>query len=491
MGVQPQSGAGDPQAAVLRFQAELRLQPDALEPLLGLGLAQLAAGNPAAASEPLLTALLLHPDSADAHAAMGRALRLLGDAEGALACLEEALRLRPADPGFQLQQGRVLVDLARFEAAAACFRQAVAGDPALLEAWANLGAALQILGDLEGSAEASSRALQLDPEHANARCNLGLVQLLQGNYEQGLANCEHRFRRAGGLGLLKAQPPCARWQGGQLPADQRLLLVAEQGLGDTVQFSRYLPRLRRLGLAVEICAQEALHGLIRHSGIDAAPLSPEQANGWSHGTWLPLLSLPRLLGVEAHDPLESAPYLRAPAERRHHWAGRLATEPRPLIGIHWQGNPRQETTGLRGRSLPLAQFAALAAACGEGRLLSLQKGPGAEQRQDCSFTRCFVACQEEIDQAWDFLDALALISCCDLVITSDSCVAHLAGAMGHPTWLLLAAVPDWRWGLEGERTAWYPSLRLFRQHQAGDWSELMGRVVAALPRFLAERELAG
>jgi ADP-heptose:LPS heptosyltransferase len=126
------------------------------------------------------------------------------------------------------------------------------------------------------------------------------------------------------------------------------------------------------------------------------------------------------------------------------------------------------------------------AACAGGSLLALQKGPGAEQRQACSFADRFVACQDAVDRAWDFLDAVALIALCDLVITSDSCVAHLAGAMGHPTWLLLASVPDWRWGLEGEQSGWYSSLRLFRQRQAGDWHELMQRVEATLPAYLAK-----
>lgn len=472
MGGQPPPGPGDPLAPA---------QPDDLETLLARGQALLAAGNPAAAADPLLSALLLHPDSADAHGWMGRALRALGHWEEALHCLHSALRLRPQDPDLELQQGRVLGELGRFEEAAASFTRAVEGNPGLLDAWANLGAAQHILGDLEGSAEASKRALELDPEHANARCNLGLVQLLQGDYGNGLANVDDRFRRAGGLGLLKAQPPCERWQGEGLPIGQPLLLVCEQGLGDTVQFMRYLPRLRRQGLEVEFCAQEPLHGLIRQSRVDPAPLSPEQANGWNRGTWLPLLSLLRLLGVQAHEPLETGPYLPVPEARRQFWHDRLADEPRPIIGIHWQGDPRQETTGLRGRSLPLAQFEAVAAACGDGRLLALQKGPGAEQMESCPFREQFVACQEQIDQAWDFLDAVALIACCDLVISSDSCLAHLAGAMGHPTWLLLAQVPDWRWGLAGERSAWYPSMRLFRQRQAGDWAELMERVAAALP----------
>lgn len=137
---------------------------------------------------------------------------------------------------------------------------------------------------------------------------------------------------------------------------------------------------------------------------------------------------------------------------------------------------------LQGRSLPLEALAPLAAAF-EGSLLSLQKGPGSEQLASCSFRQRFVRCQEQVEAAWDFDDAAALIAACDLVLTTDTAVAHLAGGMGHPTWLLLQHVPDWRWGLEGESTFWYPSLRLFRQRQRGDWADVIARVAAELGRL--------
>ena len=150
-----------------------------------------------------------------------------------------------------------------------------------------------------------------------------------------------------------------------------------------------------------------------------------------------------------------------------------------IIGINWKGNPKTEKSTLQGRSLELEFFAPIAS-CSQISLLSLQKGTGSEQLKTCSFKDRFVSCQDQINDAWDFLETAAIIANCDLVITSDTSVAHLAGGMGKTTWLLLHKVPDWRWGLEGDSTFWYPSMRLFRQKKRGDWNEVMERVAEAI-----------
>ena len=161
------------------------------------------------------------------------------------------------------------------------------------------------------------------------------------------------------------------------------------------------------------------------------------------------------------------------------------------MGLHWQGNPEAERRdSARGRSLPLALLEPLAGIPGL-RLLSLQKGPGAEQLARCSFRSAFHPGQAAVDDAWDFLDTAAIAGCCDLIISADSGLVHLAGGLGLPLWLLLQQVPDWRWGLDGEDSHWYPSLRLFRQRRSGDWPELIARLVDRLqgeiPRLLAAR----
>jgi len=280
--------------------------------------------------------------------------------------------------------------------------------------------------------------------------------------------------------LPHAQPRSQRWCG-DLPSNgsKDLLVVSEQGLGDTLQFMRYVIALRQKGANVSICAQEKLHTLIKASGIDQSPLKSQQACNISHGEWIPLLSVPRYLDVSPDNPIIAEPYIKTTNELVTKWNNILSAEQRPIIGLNWQGNPEAEKTGLRGRSLPLEAFAPIAEHT-NASLLSLQKGFGSEQLQTCSFKQRFVKCQHQVDKTWDFLETAAIIANCDLVITSDTAVAHLAGGMGKATWLLLKKVPDWRWGLFGNTTFWYPSMRLFRQQERNDWHEVLQRVTEAL-----------
>ena len=221
------------------------------------------------------------------------------------------------------------------------------------------------------------------------------------------------------------------------------------------------------------------HTLIQASDIDSSPLTPEQADQVSEGQWLPLLSVPRLLEVSPSNPIVTEPYIKTTEEFNTKWAEILGGEERPVVGINWQGNPNVEKAELRGRSLALETFAPIASKI-KTSFVSLQKGFGSEQLATCSFKHRFVNCQEQINQTWDFLETAAIIANCDLIITSDTSVAHLAGGMGKNTWLLLTKNPEWRWGIEGDKTFWYPSMRLFRQKERGNWNEVIEQVAEAL-----------
>jgi tetratricopeptide (TPR) repeat protein len=365
------------------------------------------------------------------------------------------------------------------DAAIASYRRALTHKPGYAAAHNNLAIALQERGDLGQAADHYRQAIALQPDLANAHANLGVLLLLQGQYATGWAEYGWRHAMADAGWGLHVRPHTPPWDGRSLQPGETLLLVCEQGLGDTLQFMRYAPHLRRQGIAVRLCAQPPLHGLIRASAIDPAPIAPAQVDPDRADPWLPLLSLPGILGVSAANPLVREPYLHPPPERLERWRQRLADESRPLVALTWQGNPVPERSTLRGRSLPLETFAPLAVACG-GTFLSLQKGFGAEQLESCSFRDRFARCQDEVSATWDFLDAAAILACCDLVISSDTALAHLAGGLGLPTWLLLRDLPDWRWGLEGDASFWYPSLRLFRQRRRGDWDEVIDRVAGAL-----------
>lgn len=473
---------GDLRGSCEAYSQLTQLLPQLPEAHHNLGVVLRQLGDLPGACACCFRAVELAPDDPEAHYNLGLVQAELGEAQAAAASYRRALALRPDDPGALNNLGGVLWQLDELEEASDCCLQLLRRNPMDAQAHLHLGLLHWENGELQAALECFDQALAMDPHHAEAERNRGMVLLCLDNAAEGWPAYEARLLCADLAKLLSAWPPLPLWQGpgSEAPGpENRLLLVAEQGLGDSLQFMRYLPGLRQRGWEVQLCAPQKLHGLIRSSGIDPAPLLPEQAQLLSSGSWLPLLSLPLHLGVSRAQPLHQEPYLRTRSELIARWHQRLATAPRPLIGLNWQGNPRKETGNFRGRSLPLEAFAPLASSWG-GSLVALQQGPGSEQLASCSFRDRFVACQEQVSASPDFLETAAVIANCDLVISSDTAVAHLAGGMGHPTWLLLKKVPDWRWGLEGEHSPWYPTLRLFRQRERGNWPEVMERLAAAL-----------
>ena len=462
----------------------------------------------------LRDALELWPDYPEAHNNLGVALKALGHYDSAIASYEKALELRPCYPDACNNLGNAFMAQGRVEEAIERFNGAIMHNPGYEQAYSNLAIALNEKGDVDASIQSCLKALEINPKYpdayfnlgvglyqkgditasvaayrkaiainpsfAKARWNLSLAMFLDGDYENGWVYYEWRNGESlGGFKGLHARPPCSLWNGCMADLAKQILLVCEQGLGDSLQFMRYVTALRSNGVEVSLCAPPKLHSLIRASGIDPAPLTPDQASHVAQGQWLPLLSLPRHLKVGPANPGVEPPYLKGCDNLNLKWERTLSLERKPVIGINWQGNPHAEKGGLRGRSLLLDHFSSVAAI--EGLvLLSLQKGAGSEQLDGCSFRSRFASCQKEVDEIWDFLETASIVANCDLVITSDTCVAHLAGGMGKETWLLLHSVPDWRWGLDGDTTFWYPSMRLFRQREPGDWNRVMQDVSRAL-----------
>jgi Flp pilus assembly protein TadD len=444
-----------------------------------LGIALQERGNIHAAIAAYNKALELKPDFPEAHNNLGIALKEKGDLDAAITAYNKALELRPDFSEVHNNLGTILQEKGDLNAAFAAYHKAIKLKPDYPEAYNNLGNTLQEQGDLDAAIASYNRALGMNPNFAEAHWNCALTMLMRGDYKAGWEKYDWRSLKKTDASKPHAQPQFSRWEGNSENAGQHLLLVSEQGLGDTLQFMRYVPALRRQGLNVSLCAQPRLHALIQASGIDPLPLTPEQANQVSTGQWLPLLSLPRHLAVSPDNPVITDPYINTTKALFSKWQEILSSERRPIIGINWQGNPKAEKSWLRGRSLPLESFTPIASGS-QASLLSLQKGFGREQLETCSFRHRFVSCQEQVSETWDFLETAAIIANCDLVITSDTSVAHLAGGMGHSTWLLLNQSPEWRWGLEGSTSFWYPSMRLFRQNEPGHWDAVMERVAAAL-----------
>ncbi len=429
--------------------------------------------------ELLRQAVQIDPQCAETHYNLGNALRDAGDCQQAIASYQRCSELNPKFADAPYNQANVLKDLGEWESAIRAYQRALDGNAGHLAARVNLGNVHKLRGDVEQALLAYRQVLQLDASSVEANLNLGVLLLLAGDYAAGWQHYEWRALLSTDHFTI-VTPSLPPWQGPIVAGARRLLLVSEQGLGDTLQFVRYASHLQQQGMAVAVCVQAKLAGLIRASMPQLPVLTPDQVGSLNDGyAWMPLLSLPRYLQVSPANPLVTAPYLHARPALVQRWRENLAPEQRPIIGINWQGNPVPEQTHLKGRSLPLECFAPLAAAA-DASLLALQKGHGSEQLESCSFRDRFVRCQAEVSATWDFQETAAILANCDLVITSDTAVAHLAAGLGRTTWLLLSYSPDWRWGLKGDSSFWYPSMRLFRQSQPGQWEAVIQAVMEAL-----------
>ena len=350
-------------------------------------------------------------------------------------------------------------------------------------AWFNLGIGLHQQCRISAAVRAYRHCLALPHNKETdqaARNNLAQDLLLLGQWQEGWDMYAQRFNRKPGNHPLfeRAFGPSHR---GALKPERPVLLMSEQGFGDTLQFSRYALHLQQQGFDVTLLSQPALVPLLRDAVGLKQVVGHLDTNDWAElqPIWLPLLNLlPALQDRELWAPFSNG-YLQIEAERIRQWASLLQRKPgQRLIALHWQGNPGHEhSLYSRGRSLPFEQLLPLGQLA-DVEFVSIQKGAGSEQFHTNS-RLTFVAGQKSVSQSMDFKDTAAVLANCDLLISSDSAVAHLAGAMGIPTWLALRWIPEWRWGLEGECTAWYDSVHLFRQPRNGDWDAVIRAMITA------------
>lgn len=440
---------------------------------IDLGIALQTQGELPEAVRCYERALELKPESA-AWSNRGLALHSLGRLEEAVASLERAIELNPEAAVMHANLGNVRQALGRLEEAEASQRRAIALQPANAEAYCNLGSVLDLMGRFLDSVEAYERALVLKPDLAAARWNRALHRLREGDFAQGLPEYEARWQ------LRKAreftQP---QWRGEPLEG-ARILLHAEQGLGDTVQFLRYVPMVQAAGGKVVLEVQPSLRRLAAElPGVEELAIAGERLPEYA---WhCPLMSLPLAFGTTLESIPAETPYLRVPEEARERAARMRWPEGGLRVGLAWAGSPGHLKD--RYRSIPLELLQPLLAVDGV-EFFSLQVGSGSAEPAALAESRITDLAPEIGDMA----DTAALIDRLDLVICVDTAVAHLAGALGRPVWVLLPVSSDWRWLRDHEDSPWYPAMRLFRQRALNEWGTVIDDVRKALERVI-QRDL--
>lgn len=437
------------------------------------GLALGRRGRLAEAASCCQKALQLRPHFPAAHFCLGRVFARKHRWSQAVDCFETALRQRPKLPAVLNRLGLALAELDRWEEAIACYRKLLVQQPDHFLAHRILCKAYSHLGRLDDSLRHIEHALRLKPGHPESRVNRALLWLRQGEFARGWAEYEWRWQLTGNPPRRLPQP---LWDGAPL-AGRTILLHAEQGLGDTLHFLRYAAGLKESGARVILESPPALSRLLaRCPGIDClvtrgSTLPPFDVHA-------PLLSLPRLVGTILANIPARVPYLAAEPKLVESWRRKLAAYPGFKVGIVWQGSSRFPDDRLR--SIPLSHFESLAGVKGV-RLFSLQKNEGTEQLAGRANRFPVIDLGPKVDEAaGPFMDTAAIMPNLDLVITCDTAIAHLAGALGVPVWLPLSVSSDWRWRLNQEDSPWYPSMRLFRQKEHGNWREVFLRLTAAL-----------
>jgi len=393
---------------------------------------------------------------------------LQGRLDEAISYCQQALALRPGYPEAHANLGRCWERQGRLEEAVASYRQALLRMPNSAELYGNLGNALSEQGKLKEALQAYQQAIARKSQDPQLRLNRALILLLQGEFADGWANYEQRWRIPQLAARLRTVP-APRWHGTP-PRGKTILIQAEQGFGDTIQFVRYASTLKEMGARVILECPATLKALLTTCpGVDAVIDQREDIPAVDG--FVPLLSLPGLLGTNLENIPSHTPYLRA----NRPLPALLRPEKGLCVGLVWA--PGRNYTFAK-RYCPLEAFEPLFALSGV-HFFSLYKGEQAHELEP--YQECIVDLGSNLQ---DFTDTAAIIAHLDLVITVDTAVAHLAGAMGKPVWVLLPFVPDWRWLLNREDSPWYPTARLFRQSALGDWQTPLLQVAQKL-RILA------
>lgn len=467
--------------AARAWREAIRLKPDYAEAHFNLAVTLAEQRQPDEAITEYEKAIVLRPDYAEAYNNLGLALVEHGRHVEATAVLRQAIRLKPDYPEAYNNLGLALVEQGLFPETIAAYHEALRLRPSYVEAHNNFGTVLAAMGRTEEALAVYQQALWLRPDYAEVHWNRALAWLQQGKYAEGWSEYEWRWKRKRAVPRSFSKPP---WDGSPLP-DKTILLYAEQGMGDALMFIRYAARVKeRCGTVVVECPEEMIPLLSTCAGIDRLVAEGKELPEFD--VQAPLMSMPKLFGTTLETVPAQVPYLPADPAQVAHWKKELGADSSFKIGIAWQGNPKHRWD--RHRSMPLALFEPLARLPGV-KLYSLQKKAGTDQIAALRDRFPVIDLGSKLDDTGGaFRETAAAIQALDLVITCDTALAHLAGALGVRVWVLLSFLVDWRWMYRREDTPWYPSMRLFRQEQLGAWDGVFERVAAEVRTLLPERD---
>ena len=457
-------------AAIASYDKAIALKPDYAGAYSNRGVALKELKQLDAAIASYDKAIALKPDYAEAYSNRGVALKELRQLNAALASYDKAIALKPDYAEAHSNRGVALKELKQLDAAIASCDKAIALKPDYADAYYNRGNALQDLNQLDAAIASFDRAIAIDPGYSEAYWNKSLSLLLGGDFEKGWELYEWRWERKEREAKPNLMQPL--WLGAESIEGQIILLHSEQGLGDTIQFCRYVKLVSDLGANVILEVEEPLIAMLSN----LAGVSQVVAKGSALPTFdvhCPLMSLPLAFKTTLATIPSAQAYLPIDSGKVTDWAGKLGAKGKPRVGLVWSGRPAHVND--RNRSLDLSRV--ISYLPGNFEYFSLQK----ELREADQATlqahpdiRHFGAALN------DFSETAALCGQMDLVISVDTSIAHLSAAIGKPTWVLLPYVPDWRWLLNRDDSPWYPSARLFRQRAVGDWASVLAEVKAAL-----------
>jgi tetratricopeptide (TPR) repeat protein len=460
-------------SAITTYQHALRLNPKYPEVLANLAAALREIKRFDEAFAAAQAAIQLKPDYAEAHHNLGSILFDQEKFDEAIQSFQKAIDLKPASPLSHNNLALVLDEIGKHDEAIHAARTAVKLQPNYAFGWNTLGNLLVHQGQYQEAKSALHQAIHLQPDYAMAHWNISLIHLLEGDLETGWI--EHEWRKQTDIESRPREFPQPEWLGQELNG-QTILIHAEQGFGDTIQFIRYIPMVASRGARVLFQCPADLSSLLRHSLKDAEIVSAADLPEFDYHC--PLLSLPAIFKTRLDSIPSQTPYLKSPPESSAKWREILNQIPATKrIGFVWAGNPKRKLD--RQRSLRLDQLAPLASVPGI-QYYSLQKGDSAKQVINPPPNMNLIDLTEKLT---DFAETAALIDNLDLVITVDTAVAHLAGAMAKPVWVLLGYVPAWRWLLNRAHSPWYPTMRLFRQSEMDNWTTPIAQVKEALHVF--------